>query len=593
MKKNKLNLPAFIILATIIMSCLISSCKKDNIEPVVLPTTTTTTTPTNSTISASIGGTIVDEADNPVDGATVTIGSNTVSTNAFGAFLITGANVDSERAYIKVEKTGYFNGSRVIKASTTATSSIKIKLLSNSATGSVNNSTGGIVANAGASVIFTSNDVALANGTQYSGNVNVAMSFLDPSDTDLGERMPGDLLGLDANSEEMLLETFGMIAVELTGDAGEELNVAVGEEVEIRIPLSGSYLTDAPSTIPLWYFDETSGIWKEEGQATLVGNEYVGTVSHFTFWNCDNPNPSTTIEGTLECDGNSTVGVTISMTNPSGRVLGYATTDGAGMFDGNIPQNTVLVMDILDACGSVMFSQSIGPFSSATDLGIIEVCFGGLNTGTISGTLEDCSGNPEPNSILNVSFQGITVNIFPDASGMINSSMAFCSATSVDLMGYDLATAYTSTPVTINTGATMNFGTLKLCNVPDEYINYNLDGTDFSLYDYGSNEVSSQVWNSKTHINAWEPNGLNSCNFSIDGLGLGTFPVVYDSIQFNINQYYTSWNSTSMLIDVTFTSYGSTVGSYIEGTFTGTFDDNQTTPVNHAVFGDFRIRRNF
>jgi hypothetical protein len=418
------------------------------------------------------------------------------------------------------------------------------------------------------------------------------MSYLDPGNTDLGERMPGDLLALDASNDEMLLETFGMLAVELTGDAGEELNVASGEEVEIRIPLSGIYLADAPSTIPLWYFDETNGIWKEEGQATLVGSEYIGTVSHFSFWNCDNPNPSTTIEGTLECDGNPTVGVTVTMTNPTGRVLGSATTDGAGIFDGYIPQNTVLVMDVLDACGSVMFSQSIGPFSSATDLGIIEICGGGLNSGTISGTLADCSGNPEPNSILNVSFQGITVNLFPDASGMINSSITFCSATSVDLMGYDLATGYSSTPITINTGATMNFGTLKLCNVPDEYINYNLDGTDFSLYDYGSNEVTGSFysWNSSTQINGWEPGGTNSIGFGVDGSGLGTYPVVVDS-SFSINQYYAAWGSTATLIDVTFSSYGSTVGSYIEGTFTGTFDDTQTPAVNHAVFGDFRIRR--
>ena len=283
MKKFHFTPLTVIAAAILISSCLLSSCKKDDPEPVP-----PSPPPVTTTISASIGGTIVDEAANPVDGATVTIGTKTAFTNPFGAFLITGANVDPERAYIKVEKAGYFDGSRVIKASATATSSIKIMLLSNSPVGSVDNSAGGTVTNAGASVVFSSNDVAMENGALYTGNVNVSMSYLDPGNTDLGERMPGDLLALDASNDEMLLETFGMLAVELTGDAGEELNVAAGEEVEIRIPLSGIYLADAPSTIPLWYFDETNGIWKEEGQATLVGNEYIGTVSHFTFWNCDN-----------------------------------------------------------------------------------------------------------------------------------------------------------------------------------------------------------------------------------------------------------------------------------------------------------------
>ena len=166
MKKFHFTPLTVIVAAILISSCLLSSCKKDDPEPVP-----PSPPPVTTTISASIGGTIVDEAANPVDGATVTIGSKTASTNSFGAFLITGANVDPERAYIKVEKAGYFDGSRVIKASTTATSSIKIMLLSNSPVGSVDNSAGGTVTNTGASVVFSSNDVVSESRRCFSATI--------------------------------------------------------------------------------------------------------------------------------------------------------------------------------------------------------------------------------------------------------------------------------------------------------------------------------------------------------------------------------------------------------------------------------------
>ena len=52
-----------------------------------------------------------------------------------------------------------------------------------------------------------------------------------------------------------------------------------------------SGVTNPPATIPLYYFDESTALWVEEGEATLTvidgASFYVGTVSHFTTWNAD------------------------------------------------------------------------------------------------------------------------------------------------------------------------------------------------------------------------------------------------------------------------------------------------------------------
>lgn len=102
--------------------------------------------------------------------------------------------------------------------------------------------------------------------------------------------MPGDLRGISTDGSLKTLTTYGMAAVELTGALGELLQIAPGQKASLTMPIPVAILSNAPATIPLWSFDEAKGLWKEEGQAIKTGSNYVGDVSHFSFWNCDVPN---------------------------------------------------------------------------------------------------------------------------------------------------------------------------------------------------------------------------------------------------------------------------------------------------------------
>ena len=80
-----------------------------------------------------------------------------------------------------------------------------------------------------------------------------------------------------------------MMAVELQGASGESLNIAEGSTATLTFPIPQEILGNAPAEIPLWSFNENLGLWVEESVASLQGSNYVGEVSHFSFWNCDAP----------------------------------------------------------------------------------------------------------------------------------------------------------------------------------------------------------------------------------------------------------------------------------------------------------------
>ncbi|MDB2656799.1 carboxypeptidase-like regulatory domain-containing protein [Crocinitomicaceae bacterium] len=165
----------FVVLSIVIFS---TSCKKDEVvaEPTADPNPPINNTgPIGSGINltTSIGGLVVDEFDTPVDNALITIGNQTTYTNENGQFYVTAISVDSERAYVKVEKTGYFLGARAFNPEANSIHSIKIKLLAKNAVGSFNNNSGGVVVSSGVSLTFEPRDISLQNGTPYNGAVTV------------------------------------------------------------------------------------------------------------------------------------------------------------------------------------------------------------------------------------------------------------------------------------------------------------------------------------------------------------------------------------------------------------------------------------
>ncbi|APD85307.1 hypothetical protein BM527_03950 [Alteromonas sp. Mex14] len=128
-----------------------------------------------------------------------------------------------------------------------------------------------------------------ADGNAPSGDITATITVIDPSL--YVEAMPG--LYTTSNSETgdiEPIESFGAFSLTLTDADGNDLDLVDDTTATVRIPLA-SGVTNPPATIPLYYFDESTALWVEEGEATLTtidgSSFYVGTVSHFTTWNAD------------------------------------------------------------------------------------------------------------------------------------------------------------------------------------------------------------------------------------------------------------------------------------------------------------------
>jgi hypothetical protein len=342
----------------------------------------------------AITGRITDLNNQPVSNAIVTLNSLSTTTDMAGSYILKNIQLNNNTGFITVTKPGYFTGSRTFFSNRVSTKFVNIKLIPKTVSGTFAASAGGTVNvwGGGKVVIEAGSMVYARTGSAYNGNVSVSSFYLNPADYRFPEYMPGDLFGVNSNNEERILQSFGMLSIEMNDAGGEKLQLAPGKTATIQLPIPPILQANAPAVIPLWYFDETSGVWKEEGSAARSGNNYTGTVSHFSFWNCDLSAKYVQLTVTFKNQKGIPLAnhlVTIT-SNVSGTRSGY--TDSEGTVSGLIPANETLVLRVYDQCREVIYSSTIGPFSADVNLGTIIIT--GPNNQiylTVSGSVVPCN----------------------------------------------------------------------------------------------------------------------------------------------------------------------------------------------------------
>ncbi len=559
-----------------------------------------------SEVSKNFTGQIIDENNNPVANVAITVANKTATTDVNGVFIINNATVREKFAFVTAKKAGYLDGSRSL-VPTSGMNNVKITLLSGTIVGTVNSgATGSISIANGAKVTFDGN-FKTETGQAYSGVVSVIMKHLDPSDATTVDKMPGMLLAQNSNGEERVLESYGMMNIELRGAASQKLQLS--NTAQIEMPISSSQLAASPTTIPLWHFDETAGYWKEEGSATKQGTKYVGTVSHFSWWNCDAQFPTVRLSVTVvNSNGTPLANVRVGIKRATNSFTVSGITNSQGQVSGLVPKNETLTMVVYDSCGNTVSTTTIGPFSADTILPNLVISNSSIQTTLVQGNLLKCDGTNATNGYVLMRYgnQNLLTTV---TNGAFSFTMLVCSATNTgfSLQGFDYQNLQTTNSINFTfTSPITNVGNITACNTISEFISYQIDqnpvtyivanistsvvtltfpSSNNSLVinsGYGTTPNTQEGFYLSGNLNI-TPGGITSSNSSFP-LGIYTTSVFSISDRLNIGSINSQTPNT---LSFNLSTVGA-VGQYIDITFNGTYTN---TTGSHSITGVAHVIR--
>jgi PKD domain len=166
-----------------------------------------------------------------------------------------------------------------------------------------------------ASVLLPANALVNPDGTTAMGTVSLQLTPWDITNTNL-YAMLGNGKAKAADGSIINLISAGMITVDFFNAANQHLQLGAGKTANIQMDLPyasiNGHALAAGSSIPLWTFNETQGLWIQEGMGTVVvsntspvGLAVKATVGHFSTWNWDfwytNPNGGPTNDIAVLC----------------------------------------------------------------------------------------------------------------------------------------------------------------------------------------------------------------------------------------------------------------------------------------------------
>jgi len=575
-----------VLAVSILILAGLNGCKDDGTGPV---------TPSVETVTTTISGTVFDDSGSPLSGVEVKSADQTSVTNSSGVFTFSNIKVPKSRYIVNATKSGYFRGSYADVPKANGTSSIEIYLVAAGVTETISASSGGVVEiQNGTGVELSSNSVSKSDGSAFSGNVNVSVAYLDPTSENFANLIPGgDMAAQRTDNSQVTLYSYGIIKVDMKSDAGEKLQIKSGNTSKITVDIPPSMESTAPSTIPLWFYDDATGLWKEEGTATKQGDKYVGTVSHFSDWNCDVPEGTATVKGlVVDCNMQPVSGISVKIGQAS------ASTGSDGRFERRVPANTAFDVQVLGNRNFGLISQSVSvpPLSEGTvhDVGTLNIPCPAYVKGIIR-----CGTEIKYGQVV-ISWSGGYNSQFTDSEGKFN--LAVDIGKDAQLSIYTVDGKYKNMNVTtpVQRGQALDLGTIEVCEQSQTGENkFTLNGGGFSNKTFVFSSDTNQVFgyydpsDSSTFIfmqNVFQQDTiLFWLSFRGETIGVGSEVFFY--LLHNQNIYFAGTDLQGTSTNVLVTKYGG-IGGIIEGTFSGSLIDlfTQTATIN-LTDGKFSVIR--
>ncbi len=322
-------------------------------------------------IETTIFGRILDESHTPMQDVAVTCEGISVRTDELGYFLFRNITVPENRCFVIAKKNGYFNASRADVPVKDDVTRMQLGMQSTLMTKPLNATTGGTVTiTNGAEITFAPGSLRKKDGSLYMGTARIIARYLSPDDTDFFNFFSGDYTGNTSTGDEVQLISCGVIRTLLRSSSDEELTLDPAKPATLSYPVP-KLQTGAPVSMPLWYFDEKIGMWKEDGTAALTGGKYVGTVTHFTDFNLDYMSERGELTFKVICDDQPALNVTVQIRG----ILSITSPDGIFNIR-NVPAGIPLQIDILAADNNGLYYLNTPvsftvPVNGSLDLGTI------------------------------------------------------------------------------------------------------------------------------------------------------------------------------------------------------------------------------
>jgi len=581
MKKYILNICALIAILFLV------SCQKDNEE--FIPNASTN-------ISGNdIFGIVVDEMDNALEGVTVTFEGRTILTDQFGTYQFKDVTLNSRHNFLNITKQGYFEGARTFRTNKKTTIHQRTQLLPKNFTNNFDGSAGGNVEQGNIRLDFPAGSAVVeSTGAAYEGTVLVAIQFLDPTNSNIIRRVPGDMSAVDADDLYSTLNSFGMAYVEMQSPTGEKLQLKEGVKATMTGQIPAQLLEDAPQTIKMWVFDDASGLWKEEGSAQKVGNTYVGEVAHFSCWNYDGSAETIIACGrVVDGKGNPLAGVHVWIATQDFFAVGHGNTNQDGTFCGPVTKGEILTLEIryIEGCDEPIHLGEIGPFDSDVDLGDIVITIADDEQVNMFGTAVDCDGAPLENGLLIVNGQEFQIT-----DGTFDATVIQCDITQ-DFNGrvIDLDALLVSETFTVTGAGPHDIGEVDACGDELFSLTANIDALDIhviafiELFATAADSTGSTGSNLKSIFGfAEQESGNIRLTYEDDmdiGFGLGTFPLT----TYNLS-YWENGTDESYTLDngsITILTYNEDE-QFLRGNYEAQVMSNIDGNI-YSVYGKFKV----
>ena len=418
---------------------LVYGCKKDILGEGEI----TTITPNPIiTVESRVVGLVQDEAGLPLSEVKVEHIGNSIMTDENGYFSIPTVSTTVNGGYITFEKDGFFENSKFIfQLDPDDYSFLRVTMLDLGTTREIDPSNAHTVSidNDKALIEFKADAFVDENGDVYSGTVSVFSRYIDPTSLELAEIMPGDLRGIDMNQERVQLSTFGMLATELRGENGQELQLAEGKSAEIKMLIPEELADSADPIIPTWSYDQDLGYWIEESSARLTADGYyTAEVTHFSYWNYDAPWPIVDFCARLTfLSGEPVANTKVCIKIVGSGVTKCDWTDQRGKVGGKVPLGKLLEIIVYNECGGIIYREEIGPFNE--DVGTIPITIPDEKFFSVQGQLT-CKGNPVTNGYVHIITDNTRHVVPTDAEGNYRLDLTDCGVSTgqVSLQGFDL-----------------------------------------------------------------------------------------------------------------------------------------------------------